>query len=89
LIDERKATRLAARRFAHLDVRSTTDLLLAPPVRGAFSDEELADVLFRALTGARMRVPDHHASDIVAILGTERTACCPSLPARMRGRSTG
>jgi predicted nucleic acid-binding protein len=89
LIDERKATRLAAQRFAHLDVRSTTDLLLAQEVRGAFAAGELADALFGALTGARMRVPDHHAADIVAILGAERATRCHSLPARLRETRVG
>lgn len=86
LIDERKATRLAAQRFAHLDVRSTTDLLLAPEVRGAFADSELGDALFCALTGARMHVPDHHAAEVLRILGAERAAHCHSLSARLRRR---
>jgi predicted nucleic acid-binding protein len=84
LIDERKATRLAAQRFSHLDVRSTTDLLLDPEVRSAFGDNALADALFNALTDARMRVPDHHSAEIVRILGSERLARCYSLPARLR-----
>ncbi len=89
LIDERKATRLAGQRFVQLEVRSTADLLLAPEVRSAFDDSELVNVLFNALMGARMRIPDHHASDIVRILGMERAARCHSLPARLRGRFTG
>jgi predicted nucleic acid-binding protein len=84
LIDERKATRLACRRFAHVQVQSTVDLLLSQEVRDALPDHELGDALFRALTGARMRVPHHHAAAIIAILGPDRVAGCSSLPARVR-----
>lgn len=86
LIDERKATALAQRRLAHLEVRSTTDVLLAPEVRRAFDEAALADALFGALTGARMRVPNHHVAEIMRLLGEERTLRCHSLPARLRGK---
>lgn len=89
VIDERKATRLAARKFAGLEVQSTTDLLLSLEVRSAFTHSELEAALFGALTGARMRVPDHHATDIVSILGPERAAQCHSLPARLRRNPIG
>lgn len=83
LIDERKATQIATKRFKELEVRSTVDLLLSSEVRAAFGDD-LGDVLFTALTGARMRVPDHHVDEVVRILGAERVAGCHSLPARFR-----
>ncbi|RZJ47597.1 hypothetical protein [Brevundimonas sp.] len=83
LIDERKATQIAARRFETLEVLSTVDLLLSPEVRNACG-EDLGDVLFGALTGARMRVPDHHAEEIVRVVGAERAMSCHSLPARLR-----
>ena len=82
LIDERKATQIAARRFETLEVLSTVDLLLSPEVRNACG-EDIGDVLFGALTGARMRVPDHHAEEIVRVVGAERAMSC-SLPARLR-----
>lgn len=84
VIDERKATGLAARRLSHLEVRSTTDLLLCVEVRNAFGEAGLADILFAALTGARMRVPDHHLEEIIRLLGEERIAARNSLPARLR-----
>lgn len=84
MIDERKATSLAARRFPHLEVRSTADVLLAAAVRGSFDEAELAEVLFNALIGARMRAPEHLAQEIVRLLGDERAARCLSLPARLR-----
>ncbi|MBJ7484197.1 hypothetical protein [Brevundimonas sp.] len=83
LIDERKATQIAAKRFETLTVLSTVDLLLSPEVRSACG-EDLGDVLFAALTGARMCVPDHHADEIVRVVGAERAMRCHSLPARVR-----
>lgn len=86
VIDERKATLIAAQRFQTLEVLSTVDLLLSPEVRGACG-AELGNLLFGALTGARMRVPDHHIEEVVRVLGAERVASCNSLPARLRRRA--
>lgn len=83
LIDEKKATQIAARRFETLQVLSTVDLLLSPEVRAACGSD-LGDALFGALTGARMRVPDHHADEVVRVVGVERARSCNSLPARLR-----
>ena len=83
VIDERKATLIAARRFGALEVFSTVDLLLSPEVRDACG-QDFGDALFGALTGARMRVPDHHADEIVRVVGAERAMSCRSLPARVR-----
>ncbi|HTX50416.1 MAG TPA: type II toxin-antitoxin system VapC family toxin [Caulobacteraceae bacterium] len=83
VIDERKATSLAARRLPHLEIRSTCDLLLSPSVRGALGEPGLAEALFAALMEARMRVPDAYAATIVGLLGS-RAASCLSIPARFR-----
>lgn len=92
LIDERKATAIAARCFPGLDLRSTTDLLFATlPDEGA-SVGPLADALFSALQGARMRVPTHWQVRVVEVLGPERARLCHSLPAHLRpalARTTG
>lgn len=88
VIDERKATSLAARRLMALEVCSTCDLLMGPEVRDMLGETGHADALFAALTQARMRVPDSHAATIVKLLG-DRAALCLSIPARFRGaRST-
>jgi predicted nucleic acid-binding protein len=84
VIDERKATLIAARRLKQLEVRTTTDLLLSAEVRAALGDAGLADALLNALTLARMRPPDHHVSQVVELVGEERASNCPSLPARLR-----
>ena len=84
MIDERKATNLAARRLPNLEVRATSDLLLRPEVRNTFGEAVLAEAVFAALTGARMRVPERHVEAIVGLLGDVRAALCHSLPARFR-----
>lgn len=84
VIDERKATSLAASRFPDLGVRSTLDILLGAGVIAAMGHGELSDAVFGALTEARMRVPPHRLQDVVNLLGAERAARCPSLPAPAR-----
>jgi predicted nucleic acid-binding protein len=88
VIDERKATSLAARRLPHLEVRSTCDLLLGAEVRGVLGEPGLVDAVFAALTDARMRVPDGSAEAIVGLLG-DRAASCHSIPARFRTARSG
>lgn len=84
LIDERKATSIAATRFPNLTVATTTDLLLSDRVRSVLTPVDLSDVMFATLTEARMRVPDHLLSEVCAYLGPEKARLCPSLPARVR-----
>jgi predicted nucleic acid-binding protein len=88
IIDERKAINLARDRFPALQIISTAELLLSDAVRSVFSDEELGNVLYRALQEARMRVPEHLLEAVCACVGPERAAGCVSLPARAR-QSTG
>ncbi|NBB64449.1 hypothetical protein GVN18_34905 [Pseudomonas sp. ODNR1LW] len=84
LIDERKATAIAKRRFPALDLRSTTELLFATLPDEGDSVGPLADALFSALQGARMRVPTHWQARVVEVLGAERSRLCNSLPVHLR-----
>jgi len=84
VIDERKATSIAAIRFPELQVLSTVDLLLGARVRAIVGQAELAGAIFDALTGARMRVPRQHLDGVVELLGPERISVCQSLPSRIR-----
>lgn len=84
VIDERKATTLAAIRFPDLRVLSTVDLMLDARVRAAVGDTVVADAIVDALKGARMRVPFGRLDDVVALVGWERLASCHSLPSRHR-----
>lgn len=84
IIDERKAISLASSRFPDLRIISTTDLLMSSRLRAVLSKTDLADVLYAALTDARMRVPDHLVDAVCEWLGPSRVLDCPSLPARVR-----
>lgn len=84
VIDERKATALALRRFPKLEVISTVDLLLAPPVVDALGPVGLGDAIFNALTDARMRVPYPLLGLVVSAIGQERARRCASLPSSVR-----
>ena len=84
IIDERKAISLAATRFPTLPVLSTTDLLLDGRVADALGEASMIDALFGALSDARMRVPPHKLTEVVALIGAERAKLCSCLPLRLR-----
>lgn len=84
LIDERKATALCERHFPFIKVMSTTDLLLSQAVQEVLTAQDVADSLFRALSVARMRVPERHLPEVCRLLGPERRQLCQSLPAIWR-----
>lgn len=84
IIDERKAISLAATRFPTLPVLSTTDLLLDRHVADVLGEGVVIDALFGALSDARMRVPPHRLTEVVALIGAERAKLCSCLPLRLR-----
>lgn len=83
-IDERKATTLANNRFKDLVVRSTTELMFDALPHDDQGGGPLADALFGALKGARMRVPQQLQSRVAEVLGPDRIKDCASLPASLR-----
>ncbi len=72
LIDERKASRICADRFAHLVTGSTVDLLAQDDVQADLGSAQLADAAFNALLAGRMRVLPHHLNWVVNLIGLER-----------------
>jgi predicted nucleic acid-binding protein len=84
VIDEKKATALASRKFPALALLSTADLMLSPEIQRAIGTVGAADALYEALIGARMRVPDRLVAEVCSILGEERAQKCHSLPQRLR-----
>jgi predicted nucleic acid-binding protein len=79
VIDERKANRICAERFPSLQLAATVDLLAHDDVQKSLGRPALADALFAALTGARMRVLPHHAQWVVDLIGPERARQSSSL----------
>ena len=86
VIDERKALRICAQRYSHLRPMSTVHLLMEQAVAAALGRDALAEAVFRALSSARMRVMPDQVGWVIALIGTNRAAQCPSLPAAVRGR---
>ena len=84
LIDERKANRICAHRFADLVTGSTVDLLAQDDVQAALGHDRLASAVFNALYFGRMRVLPHHLDWVVNLIGPERAKQCESLPRSIR-----
>jgi predicted nucleic acid-binding protein len=84
LIDERKARRLAGERHAAIPLGCTADLLACPEVERAVWIAGIAEAIYNALIGARMRVLEQHIDWVVKLIGDERVAACTSLPASAR-----
>jgi predicted nucleic acid-binding protein len=84
LIDERKANRICANRFADLVTGSTVDLLAQDGVQAALGRDRLASAVFKALYFGRMRVLPHHLDWVVNLIGPDRAKQCESLPRSVR-----
>lgn len=83
VIDERKAQRIAADRFAVMQVLATADIFCSERVVAALGAKQVGDLIFNSLAGARMFVPERHHASVVDLLGA-RAAECHSLPAVLR-----
>ncbi len=83
LIDEKKATRICTERFSHLTVGSTVDLVGHPALQTILG-QDVTDAIFNMLAIGRMHVLPQHLDWVVAQIGPDRAAQCPSLPASYR-----
>ncbi|WP_245296721.1 hypothetical protein [Rhizobium bangladeshense] len=83
VIDERKAQRIAAERFAGMQIIATADILCSERVVTSLGAERVGDLIFNSLMGARMFVPERHHSWVIDLLGA-RAIECHSLPAALR-----
>jgi len=79
-IDERKATGICGVRYPSIPIFNSLDLLLHPTVAQAMNDNEHAEAIFNALTGARMQVPSKHIANVIELIGNEKASLCSSLP---------
>lgn len=86
LIDERKANRICAERFAGLSVASTVDIFTHPDVKRALGKDGLIKAVHNALQDARMNVLQHHLDWVVGLIGPVLAAQCRSLPRSVRSR---
>ena len=81
VLDERKATRIAAGLRVAPPVCSL-DLLSHPALAGALGASGLADAVHSALHHAKMRVPEGFRSWVLGMIDAERLRGCSSIPKR-------
>lgn len=84
ILDERKARRICAERYAALVTGCSTDLFGHRKVQDCLGRDGLVEALLKALEIARMSVPQHHVEWIIGLIGKENAAKCPSLPRAAR-----
>lgn len=86
VLDERKARRICAERYATLRIASTVDMLCHGSVANVLGRNSLADAVFASLMDARMRVLPGHMVWVVDLIGLERAKVCLSLPLHARNQ---
>ena len=79
VMDDKKAARIMGTRRPGEVTLTTMDLLASVEVVGDLTEGELADLVFAALSKARMRVLPLFRPWVVALIGKERAESCPSL----------
>lgn len=82
-IDERKAQRIADERYSFMQIITTADILCSERVVADFGIDQVGDLIFNGLVGARMFVPERHHGWVADLLGP-RIEQCHSLPASLR-----
>lgn len=86
VIDEKKATRLLAGKFAHIGAATTIDLLSHETVLRQIGRERLAAGTILALNEARMQVREIQFDWVEDIIGEAAVATCSGLRRLLRGR---
>ena len=84
LIDDEKAIKVCSTHYPKLTIGCTLDLLAHNTAATSLGRKNLANAVFNALKDARMRVMPRFEDWVVDLIGTERTAKCPSLRRSVR-----
>ena len=79
VLDDRKARNVLGRRWPDCEPLFTVDMLTDLTVVGLIPQAELAELVFRTLLHARMRVPAHMRRQVVAMIGFDRARKCRTL----------
>lgn len=83
-LDDARAVGVCRRRFGHVPIASSIDILRDSRVCSALGEAGLADCVYSALRLARMRVPRLHEQWVRGLLSPEMIDQCPSLRRRNR-----
>lgn len=81
VLDEKKARRMCGQHFPHVVQGCTAQWLLGAAALGRAAH---AEAMVNALRKGRMRVPPEFLDAVVALIGVEAAAGCPSLPRLVR-----
>lgn len=81
VLDEKKARRMCGRHFPRVVQGCTAQWLLSAAALGKATH---AEAMLNALRKGRMRVPTEFIDGVVALIGIEAAAACPSLPRLIR-----
>ncbi len=84
VVDDRKARKIALRRFGKMSVAPTIALLLDRLVEQSLGPAGQVNAVFLALRNARMYVPQENEAQVLGMIGQERAAQCPSLRRELR-----
>lgn len=79
VIDEKKATRIAAERFKTLRLATTVDILAHQSAKESLGEPLIAESTLQALRLARMQVREHQFDWVVRLIGLDKASDCPSL----------
>jgi hypothetical protein len=85
VIDERKAMRICAERYATVRLASSVEVVLHPLVERALGRDSLADAVYRAMRLGRMRGVARHVDLVVALIGPARATECTIFSQRWAG----
>jgi predicted nucleic acid-binding protein len=88
VLDERKANKICADRFASLPICCTVDFFLHDRVQEKMGPENLTKAVFNTLYYGRMRVLPHHVDWVLGLIGRKRATKCMSLPKSARLNET-
>lgn len=88
LVDDRKALRVSAERFADLSLGCSLDLFTQHDVRSELGCDGLRDAIYNALMVGRMRVSSDAARWVIDLIGPERASRCRSLARHRRRLNT-
>jgi predicted nucleic acid-binding protein len=88
IIDEKKATKLAAQRYARLRLATTVDVLSHPVVMSVLGRTTVAEATLKSLRDARMQVREHQFDWVADLIGADGITECPSLRRLARQRET-
>jgi predicted nucleic acid-binding protein len=72
VIDDKKASRIAARDFCQMQIYTSLDIVCSQGVNKHLGTAALSDAVYEAIKIARMRVPHHWRQWVSELLGKQR-----------------